>query len=71
MLTMQVGSWGELQSVVKSGAMSVEQAIGLKEGEVNTTLSSPTSIILEHRLLVFPCKLKLQTNPGTKKPKLS
>ena len=36
-LTMQVGSWGELQSAVKSGAMSVEQAIGLKAGEVNTT----------------------------------
>lgn len=36
-LTMQVGSWGDLQSAVKSGAMSVEQAIGLKAGEVNTT----------------------------------
>jgi len=50
---MQVGSWGELQSVVKSGAISLEQAIGLKEGEV--TQHNP-----EQFCTVFPCHSSLE-----------
>lgn len=45
---MQIGSWEELQSAVKSGAMSVEQAIGLKEGEV--TQHNPEQFFVQFSL---------------------